>query len=93
MLDNRCVRGIVLALIRHYRDINEKEFEETIALLQHAPSDEVRKEAATITGIWEGIKGQDATVNRRLVRHRLRLIDDGVQRLEVLTRLKEPPAQ
>ena len=93
MLDDKTVRGIVLALIRHYRDINETEFEETIALLQHAPSDEVRKEATTITGIWEGIKGQDATVNRRLVRHRLRLIDDGVQRLEVMTRLKEPNVQ
>ena len=93
MLDNKTVRGIVLALIRHYRDINETEFEETIALLQHAPSDEVRKEAETVIGIWTGIKDLDATEHPRLVRHRLRLIDDGVQRLEVLTRLKEPPAQ
>lgn len=92
MLDNKTVRGIVLALIRHYRDINEIEFEETIALLQSAPSDEVREEAAAITRIWGGVKGQDAMINRRLVRHRLRLIDDGVQRLEVLTRLKEPLA-
>jgi hypothetical protein len=89
MLDNRCVRGIVLALIKHYRDINEKEFEETIMLLRHAPDESVRKEAETVIGIWTGIKDLDATINPRLVRHRLRLIDDGVQRLEVLTRLKE----
>ena len=93
MLDDKTVRGIVLALIRHYRDINEEEFEQTIALLQHAPSDEVRAEAAAITRIWEGVKGRDATVNPKLIRHRLRLIDDGVQRLEVLTRLKEPNVQ
>ena len=90
MLDDRTIRGIVLALIKHYRDINELEFEQTIALLQSAPSADVREKAAEVTGIWVGLKDLDASINPKLVRHRLRLIDDGVQRLEVLTRLKEP---
>ena len=90
MLDNKTVRGIILALIKHYRDINEKEFEETIPLLQSAPNEQVRLEAALILAIWTGIKDLDATIHPKLIRHRLRLIDDGVQRLEVLTRLKEP---
>jgi hypothetical protein len=92
MLDAKTVRGIVLAIIRAYRDINEVEFEEAMALLQSAPSLEVREQAAAITRIWNGIKDRDATVNSKLIRHRLRLIDDGVQRLEVLTRLKEEHA-
>jgi hypothetical protein len=90
MLDDKTVRGIVLAIIRAYRNINEIEFEETMALLQHAPSEEVRLEAEATTKIWLTTKDQDALLHPRLVRHRLRLVDDGVQRLEVLTRLKEP---
>ena len=89
MLDNQCVRGIVLALIRAYQNINEAEFEETIALLQSAPDEQVRDEAASITRIWEGSKSLDVTTHAKLIRHRLRLIDDGVQRLEVITRPKE----
>jgi len=89
MLDPKTIRGIVLAIIKAYREINEKEFEETLALLQSAPSDEVRMEAATITEIWNTTKDLDPMTHPRLTRHRLRLVDDGVQRLEVLTRLKD----
>jgi hypothetical protein len=92
MLDSKTVRGIVLALIKHYADVNELEFEETIALLQSAPDDSVRAEAESITRIWEGAKPLDPTTHSKLMRYRLRLIDDGVQRLEVLTRLKEQNA-
>jgi hypothetical protein len=89
VLDDRTIRGIVLALIKNYRDINEAGFEETISLLQHAPSDEVRTEAATITETWNTTKDLDPMTHPRLTRNRRRLIDDGVQRLEVLTRLKD----
>ena len=89
MLDSKTIRGVVLAVIKAYRNIDEVEFSETLALLQHAPSDEVRMEAATITEIWNTTKDLDPTTHPRLTRNRLRLIDDGVQRLEVLTRLKD----
>ncbi len=92
MLDVKTVRGIVLTLIKHYADLNESEFEETLALLQSAPDEAVRLEAASVTRIWEGAKPLDPTTHSKLTRHRLRLIDDGVQRLEVLTRLKEQNA-
>jgi hypothetical protein len=91
-LDDKTVRGIVLAIIRAYRDINEAEFEETTVLLQHAPSEEVRKEAAATLRIWVGTKEMDRATHSKLIRYRLRLVDEGVQRLEVQTRLKEQNA-
>lgn len=92
MLDAKTVRGIVLAIIRAYRDINEIEFEETMVLLQSAPDENVRTQADHIMKIWATTKDQDCLVHPRLVRHRLRLVDEGIQGLEVLTRLKEQNA-
>lgn len=88
-MDNLTVRGIVLGILNAYSEPNEEheiEIEMLLPLLQHAPTEPVRQQAAKASRLWLGLKHRCPLHHRRLIFYRLRHLDNALSQLETMTR-------
>ena len=88
-LDDTTVRGMVLGILEAYSnpsDESEREIEAILPLLQHAPREKVRAQAAHVSRLWLGTKGRCPIHYRRLLFWRLRHLDNALSGLEKMTR-------
>jgi hypothetical protein len=85
------VRGLVLHLLAQYQEPSEKsekEIEKVLPLLYLAEP-KVRAQAAHASRLWMGTKDRCPVHYRRLLFYRLRHLDNALDQLERMTRLKK----